>query len=324
MERFENKPLPPNRGLHLDAESTTVEGMGARTWSTKVVWMLLARVSWPRMRRWIHERLADLLLIAILVLVLFPIFWMFISSLKTNQEILGSQTILPARWQFKNYVDLWRQVNFGLYFRNSLIVCGATTIIVTVLATFAGYALARFRFPGADVFGMAVLGTQLIPGIMFLLPLYWTFIFVKQKLHVQLIGTHQGIIILYVAFYLPLSLWILRSFFAAIPRELEEAALIDGCTPFGAFRRVALPLAVPGVVATAIYVFLTAWDELMFAWVMDVKTIPVGIRLYVGQYANRFDLMMAASVVVTIPVLVIFFLLQKQMISGLTAGAVKG
>ena len=278
----------------------------------------------PKMRKWLNNRLADALLVFILVLMLFPIFWMFVCSFKTNQEILESHVILPRQWQLKNYVDLWDQVNFGMFFRNSLIICGITTVIVTLLATFAGYALARFRFPGADAFGMAVLGTQLIPGIMFLLPLYWTFVFIRGKLHIQLIGTYQGIIILYVAFYLPLSLWILRSFFASIPRDLEDAARIDGCSQFGAFWRVMLPLAAPGVVATAIYVFLTAWDELMFAWVMDVKTIPVGIRLYVGQYANRFDLMMAASVVVTIPVLITFFLLQKQMISGLTAGAVKG
>jgi len=255
---------------------------------------------------------------------LFPIVWMVLSSFKTNQELVSSTHILPEVWQISNYVDLWKTVNFGRYFRNSLIICSATTLIATTFSTFAGYALARFRFPGADVFGLAVLGTQLIPGIMFLLPLYATFIWVKNHLGVQLVGTFQGLIFLYVGFYIPLSLWIMRSFFAAIPSELEDAARIDGCSRFGAFWRVALPLARPGIVATAIYVFLTAWDELLFAWVLDVQTIPVGIRLYVGQYVNRFDLMSAASVVVTIPVLVIFFVMQRQMISGLTAGAVKG
>jgi len=173
------------------------------------------------------------------------------------------------------------------------------------------------------VFGLAVLGTQLIPGILFLLPLYTNFIIIKNRFGLPLVGTNAGAIVLYTAFFLPLSLWILRSFFAAIPRDLEEAALIDGCTPFEAFWRVILPLARPGVVATAVYVFLSAWDELLFAWVLDVRTIPVGIRLFVGQYTNRFDLMSAASVVATLPVLIIFFVLQKQMISGLTAGAVK-
>lgn len=277
----------------------------------------------PRLRKHLTRRLADLLLVSIIIAVLFPIVWMVLNSFRTNQEILTSAALLPRRWQWRNYTDLWQQVNYGLYFRNSLIVCGATTLIVSLLATFSGYALARFRFPGADLFGLTVLGTQLIPGILFLLPLYANFIFIKQRLGLPLVGTNAGAIVLYTAFFLPLSLWILRSFFAAIPRELEEAALIDGCTPFGAFWRIALPLARPGLVATAIYVFLTAWDELLFAWVLDVRTIPVGIRLYVGQYTNRFDLMSAASVVATLPVLLIFFLLQRQMISGLTAGAVK-
>ncbi len=276
-----------------------------------------------RIRRRVLDRLADLLLIAIILLVLFPIFWMIVNSLRTNQDILTATTLLPQKLQFHNYRDLWAQVDFGRYFRNSLIVCGVTTIVVSLLATLSGYALARFRFPGADVFGLAVLGTQLIPGILFLLPLYGNFILIKKRLGVPLVGTNFGAIVLYTAFFLPLSLWILRSFFATIPRELEEAALIDGATPFAAFWRIALPLARPGIVATAIYVFLSAWDELLFAWVLNVKTIPVGIRLFVGQYTNRFDLMSAAAVVSTIPVLVIFFLLQRQMISGLTAGAIK-
>jgi multiple sugar transport system permease protein len=263
------------------------------------------------------------LLVVILTMILFPIFWMVITSFKTNQEIVSNVNILPKHWQWHNYIDLWKQVNFGMYFRNSMIICGTVTLIVTVLAMFSGYALARYRFPGADTFGLAVLATQLIPGILFLLPLYQVFVTIKREVGIPLIGSNVGAIVLYIAFYLPLSLWILRSFFAAIPRDLEEAAMIDGCSEFQAFRKVAAPLAAPGIVATAIYVFLTAWDELMFAWVLNVKTIPVGIRLYVGQYQNRFDLMSAASVVVTIPVLLTFFLFQRQMISGLTAGAVK-
>lgn len=284
----------------------------------------LSRNAWYRWRAWLLDRLGDLLLVLIIAFALFPIVWMVLTSFKTNQEIVSSTQIFPEVWQISNYVDLWKTVNFGRYFRNSLVICSATTLVATIFSTFAGYALARFRFPGSDIFGLAVLGTQLIPGIMFLLPLYVTFIWVRNHVGIQLVGTFRGLIFLYTGFYIPLSLWIMRSFFAAIPTELEEAARIDGCTRFGAFWRVALPLARPGIVATAIYVFLAAWDELLFAWVLDVQTIPVGIRLYVGQYVNRFDLMSAASVVVTIPVLIIFFVMQKQMISGLTAGAVKG
>jgi multiple sugar transport system permease protein len=143
----------------------------------------------------------------------------------------------------------------------------------------------------------------------------------------RLVNTYTGIIFTYSAFFIPMSIWILRGFFSTIPKELEEAALIDGCTPLTAFFKVILPSAWPGVMATGIYVFLLAWDELMFAWVLstDIQTatIPVGIRLYVGQFGNRFDLLMAASTVATLPAMVLFFIMQKQIVSGLTQGAVK-
>ncbi len=297
--------------------------MAATTSGLETVQNRLSAITLYQLRRWALERLADLLLITLIILMLFPIFWMVVTSFKTNAEIT-SNVLWPSELQLRNYIDLWDTVNFGLYYRNSLIICSTTTVIATLFATLAGYALARFRFPGSNIFSVAVVGTQLIPGIMMMLPLYLTFREVTRITGIQIIGTQGGLILLYTGFYIPLSLWIVRGFFAAIPPDLEEAALIDGATRFGAFWRIALPLARPGIVATAIYVFLTAWDELFFAWVMDVQTIPVGIRLYVGQYANRFDLMMAAAVVVTLPVLIVFFLLQKHMISGLTAGAVKG
>jgi len=229
--------------------------------------------------------------------------------------------------RFSNYVDMWKNVNFGLYLRNSIIICGITMIIAMTFATFAAYSLSRFRFPGSDLFSNAILATQMIPMIMYLIPIYIMFVKFTVLTNIPVKGTFPGIILIYSAWFLPFSIWILRSFFAAIPRELEEAALIDGCSRFRVFWHVALPLAMPGIIATGIYVFLNAWDELMFAWVLtnsDTMTIPVGIRLFVGNYQNRFDLMMAAATVATLPVVVIFFLLQKHIVKGLTAGAVKG
>lgn len=269
------------------------------------------------------NRAGDFILALLIIFALFPIFWMVITSLKSNSELINN-VMWPAELRFKNYVDLWGTVDFGSFYGNSLVICLATTVIATTFSTMAGYALARFKFPGSGIFGTAVIGTQLIPGIMMMLPLYLTFITFTRSTKIPIVGTQGGLILLYTGFYIPLSLWIVRGFFAAIPPDLEEAAMIDGTTRFGAFWRIALPLARPGILATAIYVFLTAWDELFFASVMDVNTVPLGIRTYVGQYANRFDLMMAASVMVTIPVAIIFFVLQKHMISGLTAGAVKG
>jgi multiple sugar transport system permease protein len=230
-----------------------------------------------------------------------------------------------VRWY--NYVDMWKNVNFGLYLRNSIIICGFTMLIAMVFSTLAAYALSRFRFPGSDLFSNSILATQMIPAIMYLIPLYIMFVRFTMMTGIPVKGTFTGMILIYSAFFIPFSIWILRGFFASIPRQLEEAALIDGCSRFQVFWHIALPLALPGVIATGIYVFLTAWDELMFAWVLtnaDTMTIPVGIRLFVGNYQNRFDLMMAAATVATIPVVVLFFTLQKHIVKGLTSGAVKG
>ncbi|TCL56665.1 multiple sugar transport system permease protein [Kineothrix alysoides] len=255
-----------------------------------------------------------------------PIIWMIVTSLMTQGEIATGKLGVPRH--FENYVMMWKNVNFFQYFRNSVIVCSLTTIVALSIATLAGYAVSRYNFPGSGIFGATVLATQMVPGIMFLLPLYLLFIRVQETLGIRLINTYPGIVIVYSAFFIPFSIWILRGFFASIPIELEEAAIIDGCSKFGAFVRVILPVSKVGLIATGIYIFLMAWDELLFAWVLttsaDVATIPVGIRLYVGNYQNRYDLLMAAGCVTTLPVLIIFFSLQKQFITGMTAGAVKG
>lgn len=260
------------------------------------------------------------------VLAIFPIVWMIAISLMEQGEIATGKYGVPNN--FKNYVEMWVNINFMQYFKNSFIVCGATTVIALTIATLGGYAVARYKFPGSNIFGAAVLATQMVPGIMFLLPLYLLFIKVQDGLGIRLINTFPGMIIVYSAFFIPFSIWILRGFFASIPVEIEEAAIIDGCSKFGAFVKVILPISKVGLIATGIYIFLMAWDELLFAWVLttsaDVATIPVGIRLYVGNFQNRYDLLMAAGCVTTLPVLLIFFSLQKQFIKGMTAGAVKG
>ena len=253
-----------------------------------------------------------------------------ITYFDTDKEKVAGWTKLKTghaliRW--RNYVDMWYNIDFGLYLRNSLLICGTSMIIAMIFATMAAYAFSRFKFPGADLFGNLILATQMIPAIMYLIPLYIMFVKFNELTGIPLKGTFPGIILIYSAFFIPFSIWILRGFFAAIPKELEEAARIDGCTQFQVFWHIVLPLAVPGIIATGVYIFLTAWDELMFAWVLcnaDTMTIPVGIRLFVGNYQNRFDLMMAAATVATIPVMVLFFMLQKYIIKGLTAGAVKG
>lgn len=228
---------------------------------------------------------------------------------------------------WRNYLDMWRNVDFGLYLRNSLIICGLAMIFAMIMATLAAYAISRFNFPGSRLFSISILATQMIPGIMFLIPIYSMFVKFTEVSGIPLKGTFYGIIFIYTAFFVPFSIWILRGFFAAIPIDLEEAARIDGASPLRVFWHIVLPLAMPGIIATGIFIFLTAWDELMFAWILtsgDTMTIPVGIRNFVGNYQNRFDLIMAASTVATIPVMVLFFMLQRHIVKGLTAGAVKG
>lgn len=227
---------------------------------------------------------------------------------------------------WRNYVDLWRNIDFGLYLKNSFIVCVGVMLVAMVLASMGGYALARYNFPGKNLFGYSVLATQMVPGIMLLLPLYLMFINFSRATGLVIKGSYGGLILTYAAYFVPFSIWILRGFFASLPKELEEAALVDGCGPIQAFFRIIIPSALPGIIATGVYVFLSAWDELMFAWVLTDErtyTIPVGIRLFVGNFQNRYDLMMAAATVSTIPVMVLFFMMQKHIVSGLTAGAVK-
>ena len=230
------------------------------------------------------------------------------------------------RIMWRNYVDLFHNIDFGMYLRNSFIICGLTAFFAMIVATLTAYALVRFDFPGKGFLSTAVLSTQMIPGVLTLIPVYMMFMKFTEITGIPVKGTYWGIIFVYSAFFLPFSIWILRGFFASIPIALEEAATIDGCTPLQIFFKIALPLSVPGIVATGIYIFLNAWDELIFAWILtnaNTMTIPVGIRLFVGNFQNRYDLLMAASTVATIPVMVMFMMLQNQIVSGLTSGAVK-
>lgn len=271
------------------------------------------------------NRLLDLLLIVLVLMMIAPLIFLLVSSFKSSNEFLNSTSFLPAEWRWSNFPEMWRRANFGTYFLNSMIVCTVTTVIATFFAALTGYALSRFRFPGADLYGMSVLGTQLIPGTLFFIPLYLTFVWIRNNLNIQLVGTNLGGIVLYIGFYIPISLWILRSFFAAIPVDLEEQAMVDGATRFRAFWSIVLPLAMPGIVSTAIYIFLTAWDELFFASVLRVKTLPFGLLLFSGNMSsqNRYELICAGAVVATLPIMVLFLLLQRRLIQGLTSGAVK-
>jgi multiple sugar transport system permease protein len=276
-----------------------------------------------------RSRALDALTWTIVVVSLLPIAWMLLSSLRNYSDIATGEPLsggLALRWQ--NYRDIWVNVDFFNYFKNSLIVCGLTTLISTAVAACAAYALARFRFRGSNAFSLSITVTQVIPGMLFFLPLYMLYRNLGQTYGLVMLDTYHGLVFLYVALFTPASIWIMRGFFVSIPRELEDAAVMDGCSRFGAFVRIVLPISAPGIIATATFVFLLAWDELFFAWVLtssaDVQTIPVGIRLFISQFQHRYDLMMAAGAVSTLPVLAAFFAGQRYFVKGLAAGAVKG
>lgn len=273
----------------------------------------------------IVDLLLHLLLIALILLLLLPIIFLAVSSLKTGREFLSSNSFLPQTWQWSNYPEMWRLANFGVYFRNSFLICGIATVVGTFFAALTGYALTRFRFPGSELFSLSVTGTQLIPGTLFFIPLYLSFLWVRNTLGIPLIGTNIGGILLYTGFYIPISLWVMRSFFAAIPVDLEEQAMVDGATRFQAFYRIVLPLTGPGLISTGIFIFLTAWDELFFASILRLRTVPLGLLLFAGNQNNqaRYDLVCAGAVAVTLPIMILFLLLQRRLVQGLTAGAVK-
>jgi multiple sugar transport system permease protein len=276
-------------------------------------------------RRWVDWGL-NALTYAVLAVMMAPVFWLVASSLQTNGQLAsGDLDLLDPTLQA--FSEMWRNIDFERYLVNSLVICTGAALAATAFASTAGYALARFRFRGSRPYGLTVIGTQLIPGPLFLLPVFLGFVWLGQNTPVELLDTHLGMILVYTAFFTPLSIYFMRAFFQAIPRELEEAAMVDGCTRFGAFLRVVIPNALPGLLATFVYAFLFAWDELLFATALTeqtAETIPIGIRNFIGNYNEEYDQLMAAGVVSTVPVLIAFFATQRWLVKGLTAGAVKG
>jgi multiple sugar transport system permease protein len=278
------------------------------------------------LRATLLNRGLDVLTWFVLFVMLAPIGWLVLSSLQTDGQLsTGAYDLLhPTLTAFSR---MWETVDFERYLLNSLIICTVAALAATAFASLAGYALARFRFCGATALSLGVVGTQLIPGSLFLLPVFMGFIWLKQNTPIHLFDTHLGMILVYTAFFTPVAIYFMRYFFAAIPRDLEEAAMVDGCTRLTAFVRIVLPAAAPGLVATFVYAFLFAWDELLFVAALtqsNAEAIPIGIRNFIGNYQERTAQLMAAGVVSTLPVLIAFFATQRWLVKGITAGAVKG
>jgi multiple sugar transport system permease protein len=256
------------------------------------------------------------------VFVLVPVLWMIVTALKPETDLFSTP---PRLWPTAPTLDAFRRVftdyPFADYFRNSLIVVIASTGISLVFSSLSAYGVSRFKFRGRGSFLTFLLISQMFPSVMLVIP-YFKIIQVAG-----LYNTYAALIVTYVSFTMPFCSWMMYGYFKSIPRELDEAATIDGASPLRTFLSVVLPLSLPGIVATAIYAFITGWNEYLFALILtsseDMKTVPVGIGQLIGQYKIQWNDLMAASIYAVVPLMVLFVFLQRYLISSLTAGAVK-
>jgi multiple sugar transport system permease protein len=263
------------------------------------------------------------LALVLLTFVAFPLYWMTLTSLKPQTEVFRvPPTFLPAAWTLEHYVSLFRLTDFGLLFVNSLKVCLLSTAFALGVGILGAYSLARFRGRGKKAYGRLVLLAYMFPGALLVIPLLLLF------RELGLTNSHLGLSLAYLTFALPFVMWVMRDFFASVPVDLEEAALIDGATRLGALWDVVLPQAVPGIIATGIFAFLFAWNEYLFALVLisdeSLRTLPPGMMRFVSTTDTNWGLIMAASTLATLPMALAFGLIQRYLVTGMGAGGVKG
>ena len=261
---------------------------------------------------------------SLVLAVAFPLLWMISTALKPNNETFAvPPTLIPVHPTLDQFRRLLIDTPFPTYFANSVVVALGTTALVVTVAVAGAYGLVRFRFPGRSLAAHVVLFTYMLPAVVLLLPLY------LMISRLGLANSLFGLVIAYTTFALPFALWLLRSFIAGIPVELEQAAMIDGASRLEAFIEVVLPQALPGIISTALFSFILSWNEYLYAAVFinvdDRKTLPPGVLTMLNQNQNvEWALLMAASVLMSVPVIVCFGFLQQHLTRGFGAGSVKG
>jgi multiple sugar transport system permease protein len=256
------------------------------------------------------------------VALLFPYAIMLLTSLKSKDTIYSiPPTFFPEKWVFTNYVDIWTVVPLRHYITNSVLLASGSTLLALICAIPAAYALARMRFSGRTIYLYAVIATQIFSPIVLLVGLF------REMRWFGLMDSLWALVLINGAFFQAFAIWILSGYFASIPYSLEEAAWIDGCTRLGAVRRIVLPLALPGLVTTVIFVFIQSWNEFVVALTIIItetkKPLTVGIFSFFGRYDVEWGYVFATSLIATIPVVVLFLVIEKYLVSGLTAGGVK-
>lgn len=259
---------------------------------------------------------------AIVLFAIGPYLWMLLTSLRPEATLFSPQrTLLPEALTGANYLRLFTRTTFAVNLMHSVLVALGTVAVGLAMSITAAYAFSRYRFPGRRALMMTFLLINMFPLILLIIPL-----FITMRV-LGILDTHLALILAHSTFSIPFATWMMTSYFDAIPRSLDEAALVDGCTPLGAMFKVVLPLALPGVIATGIYIFITSWNEYLYASILagqDVRTLTVAVQTLIGEYEIAWGLLTAGGVVGALPVTVLFLFIQKRLIAGMTQGAVKG
>lgn len=271
----------------------------------------------------LYDALTYAFVICVIIFALAPIVWTFITSLKREEDIITPVLqYLPSQVTFENYVNIWNRSNFQRLIGNSLITTTLTLVICLTLGALAAYSFSRYKFRGRNTLLLFYLVIRMFPVVLMIIPL---FIMLKN---LRLLDSQFGLALAYSTFLLPLCVWMMKGFFDAIPPELEDAARIDGCTRIGALTRVVLPLARSGLVATAVFIGIAAWNEYLFALMLTTsqnsRTWPVGLQLMIGEFQLAWGTFSAGGIISIIPVIVFFSFVQRALIRGITAGAMKG
>lgn len=269
----------------------------------------------------------DIVTYAVLVLLatfcLFPIVWTFLTSIKVDADIVTQTMVyVPTRFTFDHYVKIWTQSDYPVLVFNSLVVTSITVVICLLTGTLASYAFARFNFPGRGSLMLGYLVVRMFPAVLMIIPL-----FVVMR-SVGLLDSKLGLAIAYTSFLLPLFVWMMKGFFDAAPKELESAARVDGGTRFSAMWQIVVPITRNGLVATSVFVAIAAWNEFLFALMLTTsqgaRTWPVGLQLMVGEFQLPWGMLAAGGMISIVPVVIMFAIVQRAMVAGITAGAVKG
>ncbi len=283
------------------------------------------RVGFARAKRKTNRTLSYTIVIALTAMLLFPVLWMAFSSLQPSYRLMQMPPAftLTSESSLSNYVKIFSKPEYVRYFINSFITAGCTVVTVLLICVPAGYSFSRYRFKGRSIILTAILSVQMFPIVVILISLYTFY----MKWH--LLNTYAGVVLADTTFALPLAITLMKSFFDTLPRSLDESARIDGAGRIRTLMQILLPLTLPGLVAVGIYTFLTAWDDFLMAMTImqtnAMKTLPVGLaQSFLGEYAHDYGALMAFSIAGSLPIVLLFVFFQKYMISGLTAGAVKG